>query len=189
MYTLLLFAALIGWSFNEALSSLFKTLAISRCSLCNVCRLIAQAFRRRSLTAEAPCETCGAHSGTGTGVSPSISASPVRIIPPTVRIHLQIYTALTRRKNGRGLTAFKHSGAVQDVWQHLSEQRFSLSVKVLRANVRLQGAEWLGTAQTPVGARCQEDHESAKCGVPGILDCGDQIDTSGAAWRQQRCSA
>jgi len=88
---------------------------------------------------------------------------------------------------------FVHSGAVQGIWQHLSEQRFSLcvclSVKELRASVRLQGAERLGTAQTPVGARCQEDHESAKRGAPGIIDRGDQIDTSGAAWRQQRCSA
>jgi len=65
----------------------------------------------------------------------------------------------------------------------MSEQRFSLSVKVLTASVRLQGAEWLGTAQTPVGARCQEDHESAKRGSPGILDRGDRTDTSGAAWR------
>jgi len=87
------------------------------------------------------------------------------------------------------LTAFKHSGAVQDILQHPSEQRFSFSVKVLKASVLLQGAERLGTAQTPVGARCQEDHESAKRGAPGILDRGDQIDTSGAAWRQQRCSA
>jgi hypothetical protein len=74
------------------------------------------------------------------------------------------------------------------ILQHPSEQLFSLSVKVLRASVLLQGAERFGAAQTPVGARCQEDHESAKRGAPGIIDRGDQIDTSGAAWRQQRCS-
>ena len=55
--------------------------------------------------------------------------------------------------------------------------------KIVTVGVRLQGAERFGATPPFVGARCQEDHESARRGAPGILDLGDQIDTSGAAWR------
>jgi hypothetical protein len=69
---------------------------------------MVQAVRRRLFTAEARvrsqvshCEICDGQSGTGTGLSPSTSISPVSINPPMLHTHPYLPAPLSRRTSGR----------------------------------------------------------------------------------------
>ena len=92
---------------TQCVYSAVRTVSLS------IVQVIADAFSRRLLTAEAlvrsqvsPCEICGGKIGTGTRFSLSTSDFPV-VIPPILHADPYLYVALTGGTNVRSLGTFQ----------------------------------------------------------------------------------